>query len=89
MSTWRHEPRGSGRSGYLSKLMVRFELLAYACDAGNNRLANDFEIFARDRRGRYVDQAAIGEAASLNESKCLAEAMVRHLRSRWPAPVRA
>jgi hypothetical protein len=36
---------------------------------GENRLASGFEIFARDSRGRYVDQVAMGEAASLDESK--------------------
>jgi Na+-driven multidrug efflux pump len=34
--------------------------------------------------GRKDDQVAMGEAASLDESKALAEAMVRRPRSRWP-----
>jgi hypothetical protein len=48
-------------------------------------VASGFEIFARDSRGRYVDQMAMGEAAGLDESKALAEAMVRRPRSQWPA----
>jgi hypothetical protein len=63
---------------------ARFELLAYTYDAGENRLASGFEIFARDCRDRYVDQVAKGEAASLDESKALAEAVVRRPRSGWP-----
>jgi hypothetical protein len=63
---------------------ARFELLAYTYDNRENRLASGFEIFARDSRGRYVDQVAIGEAANLAESKALAEAMVRRPRSQWP-----
>jgi hypothetical protein len=64
----------------------RFELLAYTYDAGDNRLASGFEIFARDGRGRYVDQVAIGEAANLGEAKTLAEATVRRPRYQWSAP---
>jgi hypothetical protein len=63
---------------------ARFELLAYTYDTGENRLASGFEIFTRDSRGRYVDQVAMGEAASLDESKALAEAMVRRQRFQWP-----
>ncbi len=63
---------------------ARFELLAYTYDTGENRLASGFEIFARDCRGRYVDQVAMGEAASLDKSKALAEAVVRRPRSQWP-----
>ena len=86
MTTWRHEPRGPGRAErmFVDIGGARFELLAYTYDTGKNGLASGFEIFARDRRGRYVDQVAIGEAASLDESKALAEAMVRRPRSGWP-----
>ena len=63
----------------------RFELLAHiSYGIGKNYLESGFEIFARDSRGRYVDQVAMGEAASLDESKALAEAMVRRPRSQWP-----
>jgi hypothetical protein len=86
MSNWKPEPRGPGKAE--RKFVVvdgaRFELLAYTCDTGENRLASGYEIFARDRRGRYVDQVAMGEAASLDESKALAEAVVRRPRSQWP-----
>jgi hypothetical protein len=61
-----------------------FELLAYIYDTGESHLASGFEIFARDFRGRYVDQVIKGEAASLDESKALAEAVVRRPRSEWP-----
>jgi hypothetical protein len=86
MSKWKHEPRGPGRA---ERMFVdvdgeRFELLAYTYDAGDNRLACGYEIFARDSRGRYVDQVAKGEAASLGESKALAEALVKRPRSQWP-----
>jgi hypothetical protein len=86
MLKWRPELRGPGRAERMFVEIggARFELLAYTYDAGENRLASGFEIFARDSRGRYVDQVAIGEAASLDESKALAEAMVRRLRSQWP-----
>ena len=86
MSKWRHEPRGPGKAERMFVEMdgAHFELLAYTYDAGENRLASGFEIFARDTRGRYVDQVAMGEAASLDESKALAEAMVRRPRSQWP-----
>jgi hypothetical protein len=63
---------------------ARFELLAYTYEIGEHRLASGFEIFARDSRGRYVDQVAKGEAANLDESKALAEAVVRRPRSQWP-----
>ena len=88
MSQWRHEPRGPGRAErkFVENGGERFELLAYAYDAGDNRLASGFEIFARDRRGRYFDQVAIGDAATLGEAKALAEATVRHPRCQWPAP---
>ena len=86
MSTWRRESRGPGRAErmFLEIDGARFELLAYTYDEGENRLASGYEIFARDGRGRYVDQVAVGEAASLTESKALAEAMVRRPRSQWP-----
>jgi hypothetical protein len=86
MSTWRHEPRGPGRAERMFVEIdgARFELLAYTYDTGENGLASGFEIFARDSRGQYVDQVAVGEAANLAESKALAEAMVRRPRSQWP-----
>ena len=64
---------------------ARFELLAHTYDAEENHLASGFKIFASERRRQYVDQVAIGEAASLDESKALAEDMVRRPRSLWPA----
>jgi hypothetical protein len=86
MSKWRPERRGPGRAERMFVEIggARFELLAYTYDTGENRLASGFEIFARDSRGRYVDQVAMGEAASLDESKALAEAAVRRPRSQWP-----
>ena len=86
MSKWRPELRGPGRA---ERMLLEidgapFELLAYTYDTGEHRLASGFEIFARDSRGRYVDQGAKGEAASLDESKALAEAVVRRPRSQWP-----
>jgi hypothetical protein len=73
MSKWRREPRGPGRAERMFVEIdgARFELLAYTFGAGENGLASGFEIFARDSRGRYVDQVAMGEAASLDESKAL------------------
>jgi hypothetical protein len=86
MSNWEPEPRGPGKAE--RKFVVvdgaRFELLVYTYDTGENRLTSGFEIFARDGRGRYVDQVAMGEAANLDESKALAEVMVRRPRSQWP-----
>ena len=86
MSKWRLERRGPGRAErmFLEVDGARFELLAYTYDTGENRLASGFEIFTRDSRGRYIDQVAMGEAANLDESKALAEAMVRCPRSQWP-----
>jgi hypothetical protein len=86
MSKWRPERRGPGRAErmFVETDGARFELLAYTYDSGENRLANGFEIFTRDSRGRYVDQVAKGEAASLDGSKALAEAVVRRPRSQWP-----
>ena len=52
---------------------ARFELLAYTDDSGKNCLASS----ARDSRGRYVNQVAVDEAESFDESKALVEAMVR------------
>ena len=91
MSKWRPERRGPGRAErmFIEIGGARFELLAYTYDAGKSRLASGFEIFARDSRGQYVDQVAIGEAASLDESKALAEATVRRPRSGWPVLTRA
>jgi hypothetical protein len=63
----------------------RFELLTHiCCGIGENYLASGSEIFARDRRGRHVNQVAIGEAESLEESKALAEVMATCPRSRRP-----
>jgi hypothetical protein len=86
MPYWKPEPRGPGRAEHLFVVVdgERFELLAYTYDTRENRLASGFEIFARDNRGRYVDQVAMGEAGSLDQSKALAEAMVRRPRSQWP-----
>ena len=69
MSKWRPERRGPGRAERMFVELdgAHFELLAYTYDTGENRLASGFEIFARDSRGRYVDQVAKGEAASLDE----------------------
>jgi hypothetical protein len=86
MSKWRPERRGAGRAErmFIEIGGARFELLAYTYDTRENRLASGFEIFTRDSRGRYIDQVAMGEAANLDESKALAEAMVRRPRSQWP-----
>jgi hypothetical protein len=85
MPYWKPEPRGPGKAEHMFVVVdgERFELLAYTYDAGENRLASGFEIFANDSRGRYFDQVAVGEAGSLGESKALAEAMVRRPRSQW------
>jgi hypothetical protein len=85
MSKRRPERRGPGRAERMFVEIggARFELPAYTYDTGENRLASGFEIFARDSCGRYVDQVAMGEAASLDESKALAEAMVRRQRFQW------
>ncbi len=86
MSKWRPERRGPGRAERMFVEIdgARFELLAYTYDTGENRLASGFEIFDRDTCGRYVDQVAMGEAASLDASKALAEAVARRPRCQWP-----
>ena len=62
----------------------RLELLAYTFVAENpRRLYSGFEIFARDYRGRFFDQVAAGEAASLTEAKSLAEAKIKRPRAEW------
>ena len=69
----RSQPYEQGR---IAPILLRHMLVRF--------VASGFEIFARDRHGRYVDQVAMGEAANLAESQALAEAMVRRPRSLWP-----
>jgi hypothetical protein len=81
MSKWRPERRGPGRAEWMFVEMdgARFELLAYTCDTGENRLASGFENLCPRPSRSLVDQ--VGEATNLDESKALAEAMVRRPRS--------
>ncbi|WP_316169049.1 MULTISPECIES: hypothetical protein [unclassified Bradyrhizobium] len=88
MSGWKAEPRGPGNAEhkFVECEGERYELLAYTYDTGENYLASGFEIFARDRRGRYLEQVAIGKAPTLDEAKAWAEATARLPRSQWPMP---
>jgi hypothetical protein len=60
-------------------------LLAYTFLAESKpaRLCSGFEIFTRDYRGRFYDQVAAGEAASLAAAKTAAEAMIKRPRAEW------
>jgi hypothetical protein len=62
----------------------RVELLAYDCPAshGSPRMCG-FEIFARNRRGRFHDQVGAGETASLEAAMRAAVEMVSKPRDQW------